>query len=393
MRPETATRPRVASSTAGETGRSPGLRAPRWQATTSRQRAADHLRRFARWETVLAVALAAVIATGTATSPEFSSATNIFNIGLSNGEVAIMTLPMTLIILAGEIDLSIASTMALGSSLIGYLWDQHWAMPEIIVFVVAVGVVCGMLNGLVITRLELPSLAVTIGTMTLYQGIAEILLGPTTVSGFPPSYTTALGVNPFPYTDLSYSAVVFIVLAVVFGVVLHATPFGRTVFAIGWNKEAALFAGIRVKRVKTLLFVVSGMIGALAGILYTLSLNTAEPDAGANLVLPVVAIALLGGVSIFGGKGTLTGVVLAVLVYCGLYSALLLTSFPEDALGIVPGALLFLSVALPNGRELIARARSFKYRHRSGAPQEAEGAKGGRAEPGTLAGAETKAIP
>jgi rhamnose transport system permease protein len=172
-------------------------------------------------------------------------------------------------------------------------------------------------------------------------------------------------VTAFPHTELSYSAVIFLVLAIVFGAVMHATPFGRSLFAIGWNKEAAQYAGIRVKRVKTTLYMVSGLIGALAGVLYTFRLSTAEFDNGSGLVLSVVAIVLLGGVSIFGGKGTLFGVILAVIVFCSLQNALLLTSFPEDATGIVTGGLLLVSVLLPNGGDLFRRARSRKNRHRT----------------------------
>jgi rhamnose transport system permease protein len=319
-----------------------------------------------RWESALVIALVATVVIGALTSREFLTSANIFsNVGLLYGELAIMTLPMTLVILAGEIDLSIASTLALSSSLVGYLWENHWPMLLIIVCVLGVGLLCGALNGLLVTRFGLPSLAVTIGTKTLYAGIAEIVLGPAIITSFPSSYTT-IGVNPFPGSQglLSYSAVFFIVLAVIFGAVLHATPFGRSVVAIGWNKEAAQFAGIRVKRVKTSLFMVSGLVGALAGILYTFRLSTSESDNGIDLVLPVIAVVLLGGVSIFGGKGTLIGVVLAVLVYCGLQSALLLTNFNANALEIVTGGLLLLSVLIPQSGELTARARRFWNRYR-----------------------------
>jgi rhamnose transport system permease protein len=325
----------------------------------------DRLRSLVRWESVLVIALAATVVFGVSVSAQFLTGSNIFNIGLANGEVAIMALPMTLIIIAGEIDLSIASTLALSSTLVGYLWLHGWPMPGIIVFVLVIGVVLGAVNGILVTRLGLPSLAVTIGTMTLYAGMAEIVLGSTIVSNFSASYTTAIGVNPFPHTELSYSAVIFLALAVVFGTVMHATPFGRSLFAIGWNKEAAQYAGIRVKRVKTILYMVSGLIGALAGVLYTLRLSTAEFDNASGLVLSVVAIVLLGGVSIFGGKGTLFGVILAVIVFCSLQNALLLTSFPEDATGIVTGGLLLVSVLLPNGGDLFRRIRSRKNRHRT----------------------------
>ncbi|MHB1496784.1 MAG: ABC transporter permease [Acidimicrobiales bacterium] len=367
--------PEAALPAVGATPRPPATltqspREPRPTSLSAKFRWALH------WESALVVALVLTVALGAATSAEFLTVSNIFsNVCLLYGELAIMALPTTLIILSGEIDLSIASTLALSSSLVGYLSSNHWPMPLVIIVALAAGIACGLLNGLLVTRLNLPSLAVTIGTMTLYEGISEIILGPAIITSFPAAYT-AIGVKAFPATGglLSYSAVLFIVLAVVFGVVLHATPFGRSVVAIGWNKQAAQFAGIRVKRVKTALYMLSGLMGALAGILYTFRLSTAEADNGTTLILPVIAVVLLGGVSIFGGKGTILGVVLAVLVYCSLQSALLLTNFNSNALEIVTGALLLLSVLIPNAGEIAARARRFAGGHGTSAPS----AKGGR---------------
>src|SRR5262249_27506579 len=153
--------------------------------------------------------------------------------------------------------------------------------------------------------------------------------------------------------------VFFLVLALLFGVALHLTPFGRSLFVIGANQEAAIYSGIRVKRIKTALYVLSGIVCAFAGMLYTFKLSTAVQDNGLGLELTVVAIVLLGGVSIFGGKGSIVGVVLAVLVYAGLQNALLLTSFPQRALGIVTGGLLILSVLVPNIPSFVQRARDW----------------------------------
>ncbi len=202
---------------------------------------------------------------GASVSSGFFTGNNIFNLGLSYGEIAIMTLPMALIVISGEIDLSVASIAGMSSALLGYLWARHWPMLGIFLLVAVVGLAAGAVNGLLVTRLGLPSLAVTIGTLAVYRGIATILLGPNTVASFPVSYTN-LGVNAFPFTgnDLTYSAAIFIVLAIVFGVVLHATPFGRSVYAMGASVEAAQFAGIRVKRIKTILFMTSGLVCALA---------------------------------------------------------------------------------------------------------------------------------
>jgi rhamnose transport system permease protein len=305
-------------------------------------------RQTLRWETGLAVVVILILVIGSASSPDFLTGNNLFNLGLSNGEIAIMTLPMTLIVISGEIDLSVASILGLASALLGFLWARGWPMPAIFVTIAVVGIAAGAVNGLLVTRLRLPSLAVTIGTLALYRGVATILLGPNTVSNFPAAYTN-LGVNAVPFTgnDMTYSTLIFIVLAIIFGVVLHATPLGRSIYAMGASQEAALFAGIRVKRIKTALFMVSGLICSLAGVLWTFRLNTAVQNNGLGLELSVVAIVLLAGVSIFGGKGSLIGVVLAVLAFAGIQNALLLTNFNQEATGIVTGALLLASVFLP----------------------------------------------
>jgi rhamnose transport system permease protein len=306
-----------------------------------------------RWEGALALIVILVAVAGASASPQFLTANNLFNLGLSNGEIAIMVLPMTLIVISGEIDLSVSSILGMASCLLGYLYERHWPMIAIFVVIALVGLAAGAVNGLLVTRLGLPSLAVTIGTLTLYAGVAEILLGPTTVANFPAAYTN-LGVNAVPGTGnaVTYSTLIFAVLAVIFGVVLHATGAGRAIFAMGASPEAALFAGIRVKRIKTILFMISGLVCAFAGVLYTFRLSTAVANNGTGLELDVVAIVLVGGVSIFGGKGSIPGVVLGVLAFAGIQNALLLTNFNQEASGVVAGGLLLVSVFLPNTRPL-----------------------------------------
>jgi len=333
-----------------------------------------------RWETGLALVVVIIGIVGASVSSSFFTSTNFFNLGLTNGEIAIMTLPMTLIVISGEIDLSVASTLGMSSALLGYLWARHWPMIAIFVLIALVGLAAGAFNGLLVTRFGLPSLAVTIGTLALYRGIATILLGPNTVASFPAAYTN-LGVNAVPFTgnDITYSTAIFVVLAIVFGVILHATPFGRSVYAMGASPEAAQFAGIRVKRIKTILFMNSGLICALAGVLWTFRLNTAVQNNGLGLELDVVAIVLLGGVSIFGGKGSVTGVVLAVLAFAGIQNALFLTNFNQEAAGIVTGALLLLSVFGRNLATFSARLRALLPASRRGG-----GAGGAAADPAAV---------
>ncbi len=318
----------------------------------------QRLRDAVRWEVGLLVALAAVVVFGVEASSQFLTSYNLFYLNLSIGEVAIMALPMTLIIATGEIDLSVASILGMSSALVGDLYQRGLPMPLVIAIVLVVGAAAGAFNGFLVTKVGLPSLAVTIGTLTLYRGIAVIVVGPETISTFPTRYTN-IGVTAFPHTGgyLSYSVAFFIVLAAVFGVVLHATAFGRSLFVMGANQEAARFAGIRVKRTKLLLFAVSGVVCSLAGILYTFRLSTAVQDNGLGLELSVVTIVLLGGVSIFGGRGTIIGVVLAIAVFAGLQNALFLTNFEQRAMGVVTGSLLLVSVLVPNASSFVRRAR------------------------------------
>jgi rhamnose transport system permease protein len=270
---------------------------------------------------------------------------------------------MTLIIMVGEIDLSVASTLALSAETLGYLWSHGWPMASIFVVVIVLGVVLGAINGFLVTKVGLPSLAVTIGTLTLYRGLANVVLGPLTVSNFPAPFNE-LGVNGFPGLPfLSWSIAIFAVLAVIFGVVLHRTPFGRSLYAIGLNKEAAAHAGIRVARVKMGLFILSGVVCALVGMLYTFELSSAGENIGIGFELMVITIVLLGGVSIFGGRGTIIGVVLAAFVYAGLRSALLISSsFNENDFEVVSGGLLILSVLVPNLPAFSQRARELMRR-------------------------------
>ena len=239
-------------------------------------------------------------------------------------------------------------------------------MPVIIVVCLAMGAAAGAVNGLLVTRLGLPSLAVTIGTLTLYRGLANIVLGPISVSSFPTGLTS-VGVNGFlGIPSVSWSVAIFVGLAIATGVMLKMSSLGRSLYAIGLNQEAAFHAGIRVKRIKMSLFVLSGLICSAVGILYAFELSSAAENIGIGFELQVVTIVLLGGVSIFGGKGSILGVALAAIVYGLLRSALLLTSsFNENDFQVVSGGLLILSVLIPNvaaftrrGREVIDRRRN-----------------------------------
>ena len=333
---------------------------------------------LARWETLLVIAIAGLIALGTFLSPFFLTPGNFSNLIAALMEVAIMALPMTLIIVAGEIDLSVESMAGLASALTGFLWAAGVPLVVAIPIVLLVGALGGLLNGLLVARGGLPSLVVTLGTLALFRGLALIVLGPRGISNFPPAFTE-LGFGHVPGTLIPWPFVIFLGLAAILGIVLHRTWIGRQIYAIGRNTGAARFSGVRVVRVRTGLFVLSGLIAALAGIILTSRLSSARADAGAGMTLTVVTVVLLGGVNIFGGSGTIPGVALAVIAVAVMQNALRLASVTVEVQSIALGLLLILSVVIPN---FAHQAKSAIDRVRGGRPPPVDSVRRGEAPAG-----------
>lgn len=324
-------------------------------------------RNAARWEVGLVVVLIGVLIFGSAESPTFTDPSTVFFLGINTGFIAIMALPVTFVVMTGEIDLSVASMLGLSGSMVGFLWHHGWGMWSAFAIALVIGLVGGALNGVLVAHFGLPSIAVTIGTLTLFRGLAEVLLGSLTIPTigdrqFP--IWTSIGASSIPGLQLSWSMLFFLVLAVVFGVILHLTGLGRSMVAIGLQPEAAQFAGIRVRRIKFWLFAVSGVLSAFAGILLTLQNQSVSYSAGTGLELNVVAIVLFGGVSIFGGRGTIFGVVLSVAIVGSLQMALSQLNVSADKQNIVTGVLLLISVIVPNGGEALRRLRD-RFRRRA----------------------------
>jgi len=304
-------------------------------------------RRLAGWDGIIILLTVAVLVVASLTVPTFGNGRNVTFLILDLLPIVLVALPMTMIVVTGEIDLSVASTLGLTSSIMGYLWNRGMAIETIIPLCLVAGALLGAFNGFLVTGLGLPSLAVTIGTLALYRGLAFVVLGDGAVADFPWNYTGwvtgTLGGGRVPHV-----LILIVSLALIFGVVQHGTPFGRSLYAIGANAQAAHFSGIRVARTKFWLYVVSGAVAGLVGVLWTLRYSSARADNGSGLELAVVAAVLLGGVSIFGGKGSLPGVLAGVVLLTALQNALRLEDVSGQALNIVTGALLVLSVLLPN---------------------------------------------
>jgi rhamnose transport system permease protein len=301
-----------------------------------------------RWETILLVLLAAVIAGNTLVSPYFLDLYNLADATYNFSEKAIIALGMALLILIREIDLSVAAIISLAALCIGFGAAHGFGAPTLVLAGLVVGLVCGAFNGLLVTRTRVPSIVITIGTMSLFRGIAQVSLGDQAYTTFPTDFLS-LGQSyaiAKPPTPLSF--LIFLVLALGFGVVLHGTAVGRRLFALGSNPLAARFAGIRADRIRLTLFAVSGLLSGLAAALLTARIGVVRPNIAQGWELDIVTVVVLGGVSISGGVGTIFGIVLAVFVLGLATFGLSLMNVPGVVINVLLGILLIASIALPS---------------------------------------------
>jgi rhamnose transport system permease protein len=297
------------------------------------------------WESLLlAVAIAIFIANSLA-SPYFLNAWNLSDATFNFTEKAMIAFAMALLIISGEIDLSVAAIIALASTAMGAAAQMGAGTPELVLIGIAVGLACGAFNGFLVTVMGLPSIVVTIGTMSLFRGISYIVLGDKAFTGYPP-YFAFFG-QGYVWWVISFEFVLFTVLAVIYGILLHRTNFGRAVYAIGNNPTAALFSGIRVARVKFILFLLTGLMSGIAAICLTSRLGSTRPSIAFGWELEIVTMVVLGGVSILGGSGTIPGVVIAAFVMGLVTFGLGLLNVPGIVMSIFIGLLLIGVIALP----------------------------------------------
>ena len=297
------------------------------------------------WESLLlAVAIAIFIANSLA-SPYFLNAWNLSDATFNFTEKAMIAFAMALLIIAGEIDLSVAAIIALASTAMGAAAQMGAGTPELVLIGIAVGLACGAFNGFLVTVMGLPSIVVTIGTMSLFRGISYIVLGDKAYTGYPPDF--AFFGQGYVWWVISFEFVLFAVLAAIYGILLHRTNFGRAVYAIGNNPTAALFSGIRVARVKFILFLLTGLMSGIAAICLTSRLGSTRPSIAFGWELEIVTMVVLGGVSILGGSGTIPGVVIAAFVMGLVTFGLGLLNVPGIVMSIFIGLLLIGVIALP----------------------------------------------
>ena len=297
------------------------------------------------WETLLIFVALAVFVANALASPYFLDPWNLSDATFNFTEKAIIALPMAMLIIAGEIDLSVAAIIALASTAMGYALQFGAGTGELVAIGIGVGLACGAFNGFLVTRLGLPSIVVTIGTMSLFRGISFIVLGDKAFNGYPASF--AFFGQGYVWWVFSFEFVLFLVLALVFGVLLHKTNFGRGVYAIGNNQTAALFSGIRVARVKFVLFLLTGIMSGVAAVCLTSRLGSTRPSIALGWELEVVTMVVLGGVSILGGSGTVPGVVIAAFIMGMVTFGFGLLNVPGIVMSIFIGLLLIVVIALP----------------------------------------------
>jgi rhamnose transport system permease protein len=303
------------------------------------------LAHFQRWEWMLVALVVIAIVINSRLTPYFLNAQNLSRTSADFMELGLMMLPMVFIIVTGNIDLSVASNLGMCASLMAVLWNLHFNIWVAAAAGLALGTLGGALNGFLIARVKLPALVATLGTYAFFRGIAYVLLGDQAGRGYPPAFTY-LGQGKIPGTLIPFSVGLFVVLAVIFGLVLHQTTFGRYIFSIGNNENASIYAGVPVARIKMIIFTVSGFIAALAGLVLAARFGSTRPDIGTGLELSVITAAVLGGVDINGGSGTMIGAVLALLLIGLVRFGMGLKNVQDQVQTIAIGSLLILSILI-----------------------------------------------
>lgn len=297
------------------------------------------------WEVLLFGVAVLIFIANSFASPYFLDAWNLSDATFNFTEKAMIAFAMALLIIAGEIDLSVAAIIALASTAMGAAAQAGVDTAGLVAIGIGVGLACGAFNGALVSVLKLPSIVVTIGTMSLFRGISYLVLGDKAYGSYPESF--AYFGQGYLFWVFSFEFGLFLLCAAIFAVLLHATNFGRQVYVIGNNEFAARFSGVPVERVKFILFLLTGLMSGIAAVCLTSRLGSTRPSIAQGWELEVVTMVVLGGVSILGGAGTIAGVVIAAFVMGLVTFGLGLLNVPGIVMSIFVGLLLIITIALP----------------------------------------------
>ncbi len=316
---------------------------------------------FKHWELLLLGLIIFVVFLNTRLSPYFLNANNLARTSSDFMEIGLMMLPMVFIIITGNIDLSVASNMGMSASFMGLLHNMGVNIWVAALAGLTLGTLGGVLNGYLVAKVKLPSLVVTLGTYAFFRGIAYGFLGDQAARNYPSSFTF-LGQGRVGDSLIPVSVVIFVFLAIIFGLVLHRTTFGRRLYAIGNNEEAANYSGVPVSKIKFTLFVISGLISAFAGLVLAARFGSTRPDNGTGLELAVITATVLGGVDINGGKGSMYGATLALLLIGLLRFGMGLLNIQSQVQNTIIGLLLITSIFLPHIGQQISFTKNIRFR-------------------------------
>lgn len=310
--------------------------------------------RWLRWEILLVVLIVLFALVGRWLSPHFLNVANLLRASRDSVEMGIMMLTMVFVIITAGIDLSVASILGMTASFMGWLFNMGVNIWVAAAAAIVLGPAAGAFNGFLIARVKLPPLVVTLGTYAFYRGIAYVLLGDQAARGYPDSFTF-IGQGRLGEIRFPVPIILFAVLAVIFGLLLHKTIFGRMTYAIGNNEEACRYSGVPVARMKMTIYMLSGLMAAVAGIVLASRFGSTRPDIGLGLELDVITAAVLGGVSISGGSGSMIGAILSLLLIGEMRFGMGLLNVQGQVQGVVIGFLLILSILLPNLARQLSR--------------------------------------
>lgn len=302
---------------------------------------------FFQWEWFLAVLFIGINIMNMNLSPYYLNAEGLLNATSSFLEKAFLALPMVFILVLGEIDISVGSIVALSSVVMGVSFNNLGVpMGAAIVICLLTGTLCGFINGFILTRFkELAPMIVTLGTQILYRGIAAMILKDQASGGFPEWFSEIYWGS---FGKIPYMLIVFIVLAVVFGVILHKTPFGRRVYAIGSNRVASRYSGVQVDRIRLIIYTLTGTMSAVTAIFLTSRMGSTRPNIAMSYELDAIAMVVLGGISTSGGKGRFAGAVISIFIIGFLRYGLGLINVSSQIMLIIIGTLLIGAVMIPN---------------------------------------------
>jgi rhamnose transport system permease protein len=306
-----------------------------------------------RHETVLALLLVVVLAFLSESSDKFLTVDNLLNQARLMTEVGLIALAMTFVIVTGGIDLSVGSIVGVVAIVLGVLWQNAGLpLPLAIVLALAIGTFCGVVNGLIITRFKVPPLIATLATLALYRGLAEGISQARSVRGYPDWF---LVFGQGQVLGIPVQVWVLMAAAIVAACILGLTVFGRSTYAIGSNEIAARFSGIAVDRTKLVIYGASGLCASLAGVIFVSRVTTTRSDMGTSWELDAITAVVLGGTSIFGGRGTIVGTALGLALMQALKNGLLLRGYKGDSTIVLIGMALILTVLLSNLSVLLSR--------------------------------------